>query len=631
MCILISSCQARARPTYNCRFLFGICFVHIGQHHPGGEKEVTQFLLVHKPSQPRVIFFVGDGVTALNRVHYCSGRYSVQDPLHNSSRPRTSNRGTRTMRTAFCVVLSLAALLQMVSGGLPSAVWPPPVSASCTGSVGSSFSSSLAFHFSGHGEKSPIARNAAARYLSILTEGAATSGSITHISVFVNVAEERLGLGTDYAYEISVKANKVQISAHSPFGVAYGLETLSQFIVRGDNGTAALQCEAIDVVDAPAFAHRGLSIDSARRFYPVELIKQTLIGMAMTKQNVLHLHLSDSPCWRVESKVYPQLTRNCPMVRGGMNEDGMFYSQADVADIVEFARVRGIRVIPEFDIPGHAGGLCSHLQSEGLQCCLNTGPRGKDDQIINDAAGVGLKIVKTIFTEMSALFPDEAMHVGCDETTVTANCPLNGTTSFEEAILKHAVSLGKEPVAWEEALVTGAANVQPAMTLQLWTPRKEVTWTNATKLGFHVLRSDFNIFYLDYDTRGTAEKMWFNITADEPATQEQRDRVRGGESAMWGDAYASDTRRRPSAACMYPGSRDADFAASAQGCIWPRAAFAAGTWWGFNNRTKSLDAATFNATHDRLVSRGVASCPCSTLTTNGCNQAQRCGKPYCSA
>ena len=63
------------------------------------------------------------------------------------------------------------------------------------------------------------------------------------------------------------------------------------------------------------------------------------------------------------------------------------------------------------------------------------------------------------------------------------------------------------PVAWEEALVTGAA--QPAMTLQLWTPRKEVRWTNATKLGFHVLRSDFNVFYLDYDNRGTAEKMWY--------------------------------------------------------------------------------------------------------------------------
>ena len=95
----------------------------------------------------------------------------------------------------------------------------------------------------------------------------------------------------------------------------------------------------------------------------------------MTKQNVLHLHLSDSPCWRVESKIYPQLTLKCPMVKGDMNEDGMFYSQADIADVVEFARVRGIRVIPEFDIPGHAGGLCSNLADEGLQCCLHTGPR----------------------------------------------------------------------------------------------------------------------------------------------------------------------------------------------------------------------------------------------------------------
>ena len=123
--------------------------------------------------------------------------------------------------------------------------------------------------------------------------------------------------------------------------------------------------------------------------------------------------------------------------------------------------------------------LCSNLADQGLQCCLHTGPRGNDDQILNDAAGVGLKIIKAVYTEMAALFPDEVMHVGCDETTVTASCTLNMTTSFEEEILKHVASLGKEPMAWEEALTAGAAHVEPAMTLQLWTPRKEVTWTNA--------------------------------------------------------------------------------------------------------------------------------------------------------
>ena len=77
------------------------------------------------------------------------------------------------------------------------------------------------------------------------------------------------------------------------------------------------------------------------------------------------------------------------------------------------------------------------------------------------------------------------------------------------------------------------------------------------------------------------------------------------------------------------GSRDADFGVSIHGCVWPRAAIAAGTWWGFNTHTKDLDEATFNATSSRLASRGIPSCPCSTLTTNGCNQEQRCGKAYC--
>ena len=131
------------------------------------------------------------------------------------------------------LAMAMAMPWGVVGGPLPSAVWPPPVAASCTGSAGSAFSSSLSFHFSGHGENSPVARNASARYLPILTEGASASGEISGISVFVGLREETLGLGTDYGYEISVDGSEVQVSARSPFGVAYGLETLSQFIVYG--------------------------------------------------------------------------------------------------------------------------------------------------------------------------------------------------------------------------------------------------------------------------------------------------------------------------------------------------------------------------------------------------------------
>ena len=520
-----------------------------------------------------------------------------------------------------------------VGVSLPPSVWPPPRSASCTGSdAGSAFSSALSFNWSGLGGSSSIARNASARILPILIEGGSAAGEITSVSIAVRAADETLGFSTDYAYEISVDGSAVHVSAASPYGVAYGLETLSQFIVHGVNGGAELQCGTISVVDAPAFAHRGLSIDTARRFYPIELIQQTMVGMAMNKLNVLHMHLSDSPCFRVESKTYPQLALKCPMVKGTLNEDGMFYSHEDIAALVAFARARGIRIIPEFDIPGHAGGMCANLKDEGLQCCLNTGPRSHDDQIVNDAAGVGLKVVKAIFTEMAALFPDDVMHVGCDETTVVGLCTMNGNIAFEEEILKHVISLGKKPTAWEEALVTGAAHVAPSMTLQLWVPKAtRVKWSNATQAGFNVLRSDFNLFYLDYDYRSTAQKTWFNITADEPATFEETQRVHGGEAAMWGDAYTvTNHRAGGDGGCMFPGSRDADFTESIHGCIWPRAAFAAGSWWGFNNHTKDLDEATFNATVSRLLSRGVPSCPCSTLTTNGCNQAQRCGKLFCA-
>ena len=102
----------------------------------------------------------------------------------------------------------------VVSASLPPSVWPPPVSASCSGVAGSTFRSSLSFTYAGLGSDSSIVRNATARYLPILIEGGVAAGEITSVSIVVQTADETLGLATDYAYEIKVEGSEVQVSAH---------------------------------------------------------------------------------------------------------------------------------------------------------------------------------------------------------------------------------------------------------------------------------------------------------------------------------------------------------------------------------------------------------------------------------
>lgn len=122
-------------------------------------------------------------------------------------------------------------------------------------------------------------------------------------------------------------------------------------------------------------------IDTGRRFYPVPLVKSILDGMAAVKMNVLHFHLSEE-CFRVASTSYPALTASC---RSGSMTNNEVYSQDDVTELVGYARSRGIRVVPEFDMPGHSGGFCTNLASAGIQCCgsqIEDDPEGKSAEII---------------------------------------------------------------------------------------------------------------------------------------------------------------------------------------------------------------------------------------------------------
>jgi hexosaminidase len=159
-------------------------------------------------------------------------------------------------------------------------------------------------------------------------------------------AVSSLTIESDETYSLQVKENSVLIKAKTDVGALRGLETLLQLVNFNQNG---YYFEGVEIKDSPRFVWRGLMIDAARHFQPIAVLKRNLNAMASVKLNVFHWHLTDDQGFRVESKVYPKLQEKA--------SDGLFYTQEQVKEVVKYASNLGIRVIPEFDVPGHSTAI----------------------------------------------------------------------------------------------------------------------------------------------------------------------------------------------------------------------------------------------------------------------------------
>lgn len=156
----------------------------------------------------------------------------------------------------------------------------------------------------------------------------------------VGTAPNYPGVDTDESYRLHIQGEGIQLSAATEYGALHGLTTLSQLLKKGKT----LPC--VSIVDRPRYAWRGLSLDVVRHWMPVDVVKRQIDVMARYKMNVLHWHLTDDQSFRVESLKYPALHEK--------GSDGNYYTQAQIRDVVEYAADRGVRVVPEFDLPGHS-------------------------------------------------------------------------------------------------------------------------------------------------------------------------------------------------------------------------------------------------------------------------------------
>jgi hypothetical protein len=229
-------------------------------------------------------------------------------------------------------------------------VWPLPQYLHCQSNQDSRALLSDSVVVTVAGSTSVVATEAVRRFTPLLRSAGKSDGHVKTITIALQSGSEALGQTTNYSYSLSYVAmtsNGVTGNAASPYGVGYSLETLLQLA----EPAGLAQCgSAFEVRDYPSYVHRGLMIDTGRRFYSVELVESLLEGMSMMKMNVMHMFLSEL-CFRVESKVFPDLVNN-----GGLNCTGPnpvpglvnngYYKQADIARLVEFAKLRGIREHP---------------------------------------------------------------------------------------------------------------------------------------------------------------------------------------------------------------------------------------------------------------------------------------------
>ena len=538
------------------------------------------------------------------------------------------------------------------------------------------------------------------------------AATVARLVVTVINASEHLGASTNYSYTLEVGGPNGETAATavcgSPYAVAYALETFAQLV--GPDGM--IPFSRLGVVDFPQHPHRGLLLDVGRRFYPVPLLHDVIDAMSFSKMSVLHLvrdssfhsiplhstllhpaallgpplpthlafslspafttladwvlplrlagsctpqppqprssvplqHVADFPAFRIQSLAYPALTAQLGT---------QYYSQAEVLQLVEFAKTRGVRVVPEVDVPGHASGMrplaasrvgVAPVATPALQYCNTT----RQKTIFGDPAGESVRVIATLIAEMAALFPDELFHLGGDETLAVGRCSTASFGHFEAQAIAAVRTSRKTPMGWEEMFTdTGAAQPgESGFVLATW---NGFNASAAAAKGFDAVECASGHFYIQEPIHYS--RLWFDISggtaaAGRPAGGGARatsasGAVIGGEVSIWGNPWCfagvnctrNDTPNQPAAEAgwMYDAAHDSQFEASVWSMLLPRSVVAAHAFWRFDPKV-SPDDPLFVARYaghaarigQRFNATRGAGCPINCT----CSASQRCGVPY---
>ena len=363
----------------------------------------------------------------------------------------------------------------------------------------------------------------------------------------------------DESYLLEIRPRAAELRATTPVGALRGLETFLQLVSADREGFGA---PALVIRDRPRYPWRGLLIDACRHWQPPEVIKRNLDGMAAVKLNVLHWHLTEDQGFRIESTRFPRLH--------GLGSDGNFYTAEEAREILEYARDRGIRVVPEFDMPGHTGSwFVGHPELASAPGPYEIERKfGLNDHCMDPSREELYPFLDGFIGEMAALFPDPYLHVGGDEVNgrawnsnpriqafkrgrgMKSNHDLQAYFNARLAAIvrKH----GKKMIGWDEIL---HPELDKTSVIQSW--RGQDSLSRAVREGYSGILS-FG-YYLDLARPASSHYLVDPLDKEAAAlAPHEAARILGGEACMWSEFVTTD---------------------NIDSRIWPRAAAVAERLW----------------------------------------------------
>ena len=361
-------------------------------------------------------------------------------------------------------------------------------------------------------------------------------------------------LGEDESYTLDVTSDGALLKAPTRAGALHGLETFGQLVTLAQDG---FEVPAVHIEDNPRFPWRGLMLDSARHWMPLEVVKRNLDAMAAVKLNVFHWHLSEDQGFRVESKRFPKLQQE--------GSDGLFYTQDEISGVVVYARDRGIRVVPEFDIPGHTTAwLVGYPELGTIPGPYEIGRKwGVYENALDPSREETYAFLDAFFEEMTALFPDPYFHIGGDEVVarqwnasarVQAFAKQNNLKDahaiqayFNQRVQKLLQKRGKILIGWDEVL---HPDLPRDIVVQSWRGQKSLA--EAATQGYRGILSWG--YYLDHLSPAAFHYGVDPMSGDaDKLAPAEKSRILGGEMCMWAEYTTSemvDSRIWPRAAAI---------------------------------------------------------------------------------
>jgi len=378
-----------------------------------------------------------------------------------------------------------------------------------------------------------------------VNEGFPNATGVSDATASLNIyfdKEAELAMGIDESYTLNVTDAGIEIRALTDVGAMHGLSTLLQLIKVKDGAYAFT---GVQIKDEPRFVWRGLMMDVARHFMPISVVKRNLDAMALVKLNVFHWHLSDDQGFRVETKMLPELYKKA--------SDGQYYTQEQIKDIVKYAGDRGIRVVPEFDVPGHGTAFLTAYPEFASKKDLDYSIErfaGIFDPTLDPTNDKTYEFLDTLFKEVAPLFPDVYFHIGGDENEgkhwdenpeIQEFMKENGLadnhelqTYFNIKLEKILAKYGKSLMGWEEIMTD---NMPKSALIHSWRGINEgmepgESLVKAVKNGYQTILS--NGYYIDLLLSVEDHYLVDPLPAVELSTEEAG-RILGGEATMWSE------------------------------------------------------------------------------------------------